>query len=73
MENKADLFQPIHASHLGPAPIVVRAIVNTNNNYIVGGVPEVQLKNESYVLVSALPRELQERIRTAVQAIVSGM
>lgn len=71
-DNRADLFQPVHATRIGPAPIVLRAVVTTNNDYIVGGMPEAQLKAESYVLLSALPKELQERVKTAVQAIISG-
>ena len=72
-DNKADLFQPIYATRTGPSPIVVRAVVRTNNDYVVGGMPEAQLKAESYVLLSALPKELQERVKTAVQALISGM
>lgn len=73
MENIADLYSPITASRIGPSPVVIRAIVTTNNDYIAGGMPQAQLKAESYVLLSALPKELQERVKTAVQAIISGM
>ncbi len=72
-DNRANLFQPIHATHIGPSPVVIRAVVTSNNNYAVGGMPEAQLKAESYVLLSALPKELQERVKTAVQALISGM
>lgn len=72
-ENSADLFQPIRAKHVGPSPVVVRAIVLDNNSSIVGGVPQAAYKAENYILLSALPKELQERVKTAVQAIISGM
>lgn len=72
-DNRANLFQPIRATTIGPPPVVLRAIVTTNNDYVVGGMPEAQLKAESYVLLSVLPKELQERVKTAVQAIISGM
>ena len=72
-ENSADLFQPVRAKHVGPSPVVVRAIVLDNNSSIVGGVPQAAYKAENYILLSALPKELQERVRTAVQAIISGM
>lgn len=72
-ENKADLFQPISASRIGPPPVVVRALVTDNNSYIVGGVPSDTTRVENYILLSALPKDLQERVRTAVQAIISGM
>jgi len=72
-DNKADLFKPIHATHVGPSPVVIRAVVTDNNNYMVGGMPQAALKAENYILLSALPRELQDRVKTAVQAIISGM
>jgi hypothetical protein len=73
LENKADLFQPIVAARMGTPPVVVRAIVTTNADYVAGGMPQSTTKAENYILLSALPRELQERVRTAVQAIISGM
>lgn len=71
--NKADLYQPVYAEKFGPPPLVVRAIVTINQNYVAGGVPSSSQKAESYVLLSALPSELQERVKTAVQAIIAGM
>lgn len=73
MENKADLYQPIHSSRLGRPPLVLRAIVTENNSYMAGGMPESTTKVENYVLLSALPAELQERVRTAVQSLIAGM
>lgn len=73
MENRANLFQPIYATSVGAPPVVIRAVVTTNNNYVVGGMPEAQLKAETYVMLSALPKELQERVKTSIQAIISGM
>jgi hypothetical protein len=73
MENRVDLFRPVYASHVGPPPVVIRAIVTTNQNSIAGGVPQEALRAESYVLLSSLPKELQDRVKTAVQAIISGM
>lgn len=72
MGNKANLFQPIYADHIGPAPVVLRIVATSNNDYVVGGMPQAQLKGESYVMLSALPKELQERVKTAIQAIISG-
>jgi hypothetical protein len=73
MENRANLYNPIFASTQGPAPLVIRAVVSNNNVYIGGGVPQTSLTAEDYVLVSSLPKEIQERIKVAIQAIVSGM
>ena len=73
MDNKADLYQPVTASRVGPAPIVMRAIVTSNSDYMMGGMPQAATKVENYVLISALPKELQDRVKTAVQAIISGM
>lgn len=73
MENKADLYQPIISSRIGPAPVVVRTVVTTNSDYVMGGMPQAATKVENYVLLSALPKELQERVKTAVQALIAGM
>jgi len=73
MENKADLYQPVYASRIGPPPVVVRAVVTTNSDYVAGGMPQASTKVENYVMLSALPKELQERVRTAVQALIAGM
>lgn len=73
MENKADLYQPVVSSRIGPAPVVVRAVVTTNSDYVMGGMPQAATKVENYILLSALPRELQERVKTAVQALIAGM
>lgn len=73
MDNKVDLYQPVVSSRLGPAPLVIRAIVTNNAAYIGGGVPQTATTAEDYVLLSALPKELQERVKVAVQALISGM
>lgn len=71
--NSADLYQPVYSTRTGPAPLVVRAVVTPNQDYVAGGMPSTSQRVENYVLLSALPAELQERIRTAVQALMSGM
>jgi hypothetical protein len=73
MENKVDLYQPIYSTRVGLPPLVIRAIVKTNSDYMAGGMPQDTTKAENYVLLSALPRELQERVSTAVQALIAGM
>ena len=73
MDNRVDIYQPVIASRIGPPPVVIRALISHNNNYIAGGVPQAAVTGEDYILLSALPKELQERVKTAVQAIVSGM
>jgi hypothetical protein len=73
MNSKVDLYQPVEASRVGPPPLVIRAIVTPNNDMVAGGVPMATKKAEDYVLLSALPKELQERVKVAVQAIISGM
>lgn len=73
MENKADIYQPIRSTVVGPPPLVLGVIMTISQNYMGGGVPQHDVRSENYVLLSALPKELQERVRTAVQAIISGM
>jgi hypothetical protein len=53
--------------------LTIRVGVATKGDYIEGGSPTSYLKPEIYVLLSALPIDLQERVKTAVQAIISGM
>jgi hypothetical protein len=71
--NKADLYQPIVADKPGPPPLSLRTIITVHQDHFVGGVPETSQKGEVYVLLSALPRELQERVKTAIQVLISGM
>lgn len=73
MENKADIYLPITSTKVGPPPLVIRAMVTHNNSYMAGGMPQAAVTAEDYICLSALPRELQERVRTAVQALISGM
>ena len=73
MENRADLYKPVYADKVGPAPVVVRAVITPNVASMVGGVPSSTTAVENYILLSALPKELQERVRTAVQALIAGM
>lgn len=70
---KVDLYQPIIHDKKTPAPLVLRIGVNTVDGYVEGGSSSSYLKPETYVLLSALPTELQERVKTAVQALISGM
>lgn len=68
-----DLYQPLIHDRQTPAPLTLRVGISTLNGYVEGGSPSAYLKPEIYVLLSALPTELQERVKTAVQAIISGM
>jgi len=65
---KVDLYQPLISTKVGPGPLVIRAAVTTSGGSMQGGVPAVT-KVENYVLLSALPEELQERVRTAIQML----
>jgi hypothetical protein len=69
---KVDLYQPMINSRVGPAPLVLRIGVTPGVGAIVGGVPQGVTKIETYVLLSALPTELQERVKLAVQALIAG-
>lgn len=69
---KVDLYQPIVNSRVGPPPLALRVGVTPNANSIVGGVPQGVSKIETHVLLSALPSELQERVKLAVQALIAG-
>lgn len=73
MNQKVDIYQPIESSRVGPAPLVIRTIVTTSSEMVAGGMPSSSRRAEDYILLSALPKELQERVRTAVHAIITGM
>lgn len=67
-----DLYQPMMASRVGPPPIALRVGVVPNNNSIAGGVPQSSMIVETYVLLSALPADMQERVKTAIQLLIAG-
>lgn len=68
---RVDLYQPMIASRGGPAPIALRVGV-INQNSISEGVPSGHPRAETYVLLSALPEELRQRVELAVQALIAG-
>lgn len=69
---KVDLYQPIANNRVGPPPLILRVGVTPNADSIVGGVPQGASKVETYVLLTALPSELQERVKLTVQALIAG-
>lgn len=69
---KVDLYQPLVNSRPGPAPLALRVGVTGNNEMVEGGVPSAVTRIETYVLLSALPTELQERVKLAVQMLIAG-
>lgn len=66
---RIDPYQPIAANRVGPAPLTISMIITPNNASMVGGVPQSAQRRETYVLLSALPDELRERVKLAVQAL----
>lgn len=70
---KVDLYQPLLHDRQGSPPLTLRVGVFSSSHMVEGGSPEAQIKPETYILLSALPFELRERVKTAVQAIISGM
>lgn len=72
-DQRVDLYKPIIAERIGPAPMVLRVGVTPHVDNLVGGVPPSAMKAEAYVLLSALPDELRARVELAIQAIAAGM
>lgn len=64
-------FNVTHATTVGPPPIVMK-MLNRRSAYMVEGGPQANWTLENYVLLSALPTELQERVKAAIQALVAG-
>jgi len=67
---RVELYQPMMAARPGPAPLVLRVGVSSNTS-ISEGVPAASTRVEAYVLLSALPVELRQRVELAVQMLVS--
>lgn len=68
---RVDLFQPIIATQPGPQPLALRVGV-PNATSVSEGVPSGRLKIETYVLLSSLPAELQQRVQLAVEVMLAG-
>lgn len=69
---KVDLYKPLAADKVGPAPLALRVAVTPTANMLVGGTSSSSQRVETYVLLSALPQELQERVKLACQALLAG-
>lgn len=70
---KVDLYQPMIHVRVGVPPLFINVGVNRNGSETTGGPVENVVRPETYVLLSALPDELRERVKTAVQALISSM
>lgn len=69
----ATLEQPIHAAS-SAVPLVIRTVTPRTDAgmYVAGGVPAQGENVSEYILVSALPAELRERVVTAINAMLQG-
>lgn len=67
---KVDLYQPMIHTRVGAPPLAISVAVNRNSMETVGGPVEGSFKQETYVLLSALPEELKERVKTAIQMLI---
>lgn len=70
---KVDLYQPMIHVRIGAPPLFINVGVNRSGSETIGGPVENVVRPETYVLLSALPDELRERVKTAVQALISSM
>ena len=69
---RVDLYAPIVSAKVGPAPLALRIGVTPSLEETAGGVVQSATRVETYVLLSALPTELRERVKVAVQALIAG-
>jgi len=69
---RIDLYQPLINTRIGPSPLTLRIGTTPNVDSVVGGVQQGITKIETYVLLSALPTEMQERVKLAIQVLLSG-
>lgn len=73
MANVANVYDVITADRQGPPPLVINVLTRPRTMEFVGGVPETSTRAESYVLFSALPEELQKRVRLSIEALQSSV
>lgn len=71
--NVADLYTTVIAARQGPPPLVINVVSSPKTMEFVGGVPASSTRTDSYILFTALPQELQERVKVAVQALQSSI
>ena len=74
MNNKIqviDLARPIVSGRKGYRPLFFNVAIQGADLVTEGGSVQSNPKQETYVLLSALPKELQIRIQTAIQTIQS--
>lgn len=67
------LNEPIKAARPGNPPIVININVVPEMQFTSGGPVYQPERVESYVLFSALPEELQRRVKMAVSMLVSSI
>jgi len=70
---RIDLYQPMIHTRVSTPPLFINVGINRNGTETVEGPVEGVIKPETYVLLSALPDELKERVKTAIQALLSSM
>jgi hypothetical protein len=70
---KINIFAPIMADKVGPAPVVINALITPNKSGYAECVPGNQQKIEQYVLLSVLPEELRRRVELAVQTLLTAL
>jgi hypothetical protein len=66
---RIDLYQPMVHVRVGTPPLAVTVAVNRSSSETVGGPVEGAYRPETYILLSALPDELRERVRTAIEML----
>ena len=69
---RVNLYQPMINNTVGPAPLALRVGVTPNNDQMMGGPLVGHTRIENYILLSALPTDLQERVKLAIQALIAG-
>lgn len=73
MRNIANVYEPVVAAKQGPPPLVINIVTTPRTMEFVGGVPASATKTESYVMFSALPQELQTRVKLAIEALQTAI
>ena len=67
--NVADIYNVIVSNKRGNPPLVIRTLTTLDNKAMIDGIPQINQKIENYVLLSALPFELKQRVELAIQSL----
>jgi hypothetical protein len=68
-----DIYKPIASKTIGPAPIVINALITSSTAQTVNATMTKNQRIETYVLLSSLPQELKNKVELAIQMMQAAL